>query len=36
MRWLVCSAILAAAYAMLGLGLMQNQKLGKRVYKFAE
>ncbi len=35
-RWLVCVAILAAAYVVLGLGLMQNQKLGKRVYHYAE
>jgi len=35
-RWLVCSGILAGAYVALGLGLMQQQKLGKRVYRFAE
>jgi len=35
-RWLVCSAILAGAYVMFGLGLMHKQKLGIRVYKFAE
>jgi NADH-quinone oxidoreductase subunit H len=35
-RWLVCSAILACAYGLLGLGLMHNQKLGKRIYRYAE
>ncbi len=35
-RWLVCSAILVGAYVALGHGLMHNQKLGPRVYKFAE
>ena len=35
-RWLVCSAILAGAYVLFGLGLMHNQRLGTRVYKFAE
>ncbi|HUB87492.1 MAG TPA: NADH-quinone oxidoreductase subunit NuoH [Verrucomicrobiae bacterium] len=36
LRWLVCSAIIFGAYAVLGRGLMHNQKLGKRIYKFAE
>jgi NADH-quinone oxidoreductase subunit H len=36
LRWVVCSAILVGAYVLLGRGLMRNQKLGKRVYKFAE
>ncbi len=35
-RWLVCSALLVGAYVMLGRGLMQHQKLGKRTYRFAE
>ena len=35
-RWLVCGGIVAGAYVALGLGLMQQQKLGKRVYRFAE
>ena len=30
------AAILAAAYVLLGRGLMQNQKLGKRTYRYAE
>jgi NADH-quinone oxidoreductase subunit H len=35
-RWLVCGGMLAAAYVLLGRGLMKNQKLGKRIYRFAE
>src|SRR5450631_207895 len=35
-RWLVCSAIIFGAYAVLGRGLMQNQKFGKRIYRYAE
>jgi NADH-quinone oxidoreductase subunit H len=35
-RWLVCSVLIFGAYAVLGRGLMQNQKLGKRIYRFAE
>jgi NADH-quinone oxidoreductase subunit H len=35
-RWLVCSAMIFGAYAILGRGLMQNQKLGKRIYRYAE
>jgi hypothetical protein len=35
-RWLVCSLIIFGAYAILGRGLMQNQKLGKRIYRYAE
>jgi NADH-quinone oxidoreductase subunit H len=36
LRWLVCSALIVVAYVTLGRGLMQNQKLGKRTYRFAE
>ncbi len=36
MRWIVCSAIIFGAYAVLGRGLMANQKLGKRIYRYAE
>src|ERR1035437_308256 len=36
LRWLVCSAIIFGAYVILGRGLMQNQKLGKRIYRYAE
>jgi NADH-quinone oxidoreductase subunit H len=35
-RWLVCGVILLGAYAILGRSLMQNQKLGKRIYRYAE
>ncbi len=35
-RWLVCSAIIGGAYVLLGRGLMHNQKLGKRIYRYAE
>ncbi len=35
-RWLVCTAIIAGAYFLLGRGLMQNQNLGKRIYRYAE
>jgi NADH-quinone oxidoreductase subunit H len=35
-RWLVCSAMIVASYVLLGHGLMKNQKLGKRTYRFAE
>jgi NADH-quinone oxidoreductase subunit H len=35
-RWLIYSAVIAVAYVVLGRGLMKNQKLGKRVYRFAE
>jgi len=36
LRWLVCSAIIFGAYAVLGRGLMHNQKFGKRIYRYAE
>ena len=36
LRWAVCSALVFGAYAVLGRGLMQNQKLGKRTYRFAD
>lgn len=36
LRWLVCGAVIAAAYVLLGRGLMQHQHLGKRIYRFAE
>jgi NADH-quinone oxidoreductase subunit H len=34
-RWVVCTVLVFGAYAILGWGLMQNQKLGKRIYRFA-
>lgn len=36
LRWLVCTALIVVAYVALGRGLMQNQKLGKRIYRYAE
>jgi len=36
LRWVVCSAILAGSYVLLGRALMQNQQLGKRIYRYAE
>ncbi len=36
LRWLACSALIFGAYAILGRGLMHNQKLGKRIYRYAE
>jgi len=35
-RWLVCGAIIFGAYLVLGRGLMRNQKLSKRIYRYAE
>ena len=35
-RWLVCGVIIFGAYLVLGRGLMQHQKLGKRTYRYAE
>jgi len=35
-RWVVCSALIFGSYVILGRGLMQNQKLGKRIYRYAE
>ena len=36
LRWVVCSAMIFGSYVILGRGLMQNQKLGKRIYRYAE
>jgi NADH-quinone oxidoreductase subunit H len=36
LRWAVCSALIFGSYAILGRGLMNNQKLGKRTYRFAD
>jgi NADH-quinone oxidoreductase subunit H len=36
LRWPVCIAIILAAYGLLGRALMHKQKLGLRVYRFAE
>jgi NADH-quinone oxidoreductase subunit J len=34
--WIVGILVSAVVFAMLGWGLMQNQKLGKRTYRFAD
>jgi NADH-quinone oxidoreductase subunit H len=36
LRWLLCSAILIAAYAALGLGELRRGKIGPRRYRYAE
>jgi len=36
LRWAVCTVLVFGAYAILGWRLMQNQKLGKRTYRYAE
>ena len=36
LRWAVCTVLVFGAYAILGWRLMQNQKLGKRTYRFAD
>ncbi len=35
-RWLVCSALVLGAYAMLARGLIQGRKVAKRTYQYAE
>jgi NADH-quinone oxidoreductase subunit H len=35
-RWLVCALLIVVPYVLLGRGLMQSNKLEKRVYRFAE
>jgi NADH-quinone oxidoreductase subunit H len=36
LRWVVCTGLIFGAYVILGWGLMSNQKLGKRIYRFAD
>jgi NADH-quinone oxidoreductase subunit H len=36
LRWMVCGLLVVVPYVVLGRGLMQDSKLGKRVYRFAE
>ncbi len=36
LRWAVCSTLIFGSYVILGRGLMSNQKLGKRTYRYAE
>jgi NADH-quinone oxidoreductase subunit H len=35
-RWVICSAILIAAYAAMGLGELRRGKIGLRSYRYAE
>ncbi len=35
-RWLASAALIFGTYAILGRGLMGKQKLGKRIYRYAE
>ena len=35
-RWLVCGAVVVGPYLLLGRGLMQNQHVGKRTYRYAD
>ena len=35
-RWVVCVMMVAVPYILLGRGLVQSQKLGRRSYQFAE
>jgi NADH-quinone oxidoreductase subunit H len=36
LRWVICSAILLAAYVGLGLGELRRGKIGPRSYRYAE
>jgi NADH-quinone oxidoreductase subunit H len=36
LRWVVCGAMVVAAYVLLGRGLMRRQKLGLRTYRLAD
>ena len=36
LRWVVCSAVLLAAYVLLGRVLMRHQNLGARSYRYAD
>jgi NADH-quinone oxidoreductase subunit H len=36
LRWVVCVLLIVVPYVLLGRGLMQSQKLEKRIYRFAE
>jgi NADH-quinone oxidoreductase subunit H len=35
-RWLVSAILIAVPYLLLGRGLMQSNKLEKRIYRFAD
>ncbi len=36
MRWVVCTAILAAAYVFMGRVSMRSEHFGPRSYRYAE
>jgi NADH-quinone oxidoreductase subunit H len=36
LRWPVCTAVIFGAYVLLGRGLMHNQNIGPRTYRYAE
>jgi NADH-quinone oxidoreductase subunit H len=36
LRWLICVFLVVVSYLLLGRGLTQGWKLGKRIYRFAE
>jgi NADH-quinone oxidoreductase subunit H len=35
-RWIACSVLVVGSYVLLGRGLMERKKLGRRTYQFAE
>jgi NADH-quinone oxidoreductase subunit H len=35
-RWIVCALLVVGPYMLLGRALMENQRLGKRTYRFAD
>jgi NADH-quinone oxidoreductase subunit H len=35
-RWVVCSVMVFGPYAFLGLGLLQNKRVSKRTYRYAD
>ncbi len=35
-RWVICGAMIAVPYALLGQGLSARQKLTKRTYRYAD
>jgi NADH-quinone oxidoreductase subunit H len=35
-RWIVCALLVVGPYVLLGRGLMEQQRLGKRIYRFAD
>jgi hypothetical protein len=35
-RWAVCGLLVIGPYVLLGRGLMENKKLGRRTYRYAD